>query len=88
MPRWTRAGNELLYLGSDGRLMATEVRLAPSFESRTPIPLFKVSLPETPDRQFEVSPDGNRILVNRFVGKGEAASMTVVLDWAAGLEPR
>jgi len=85
MPRWRKDGRELFYLGADGRLMAAEVRLSPSFDSRVPTALFKVSLLESPDRQYDVSPDGTRILVNRG-SRSEAAPMTVVLDWAAGLE--
>ena len=87
MPRWRRDGKELFYFGADGRLMATEVALGPSFESRTPTALFKVSLP-SPDRQYDVTSDGSRILVNRISGEVEGAPITVVLDWAAGLEPK
>ena len=86
MPRWRKDGRELFYLGADGRLMAAEVRLSPSFDSQVPTALFKVSLLESPDWQYDVSPDGTRILVNR-ISKGTVATpMTVVLDWAAGLE--
>jgi serine/threonine protein kinase/WD40 repeat protein len=85
MPRWRKDGRELFFLGADGQLMAAEVRLSASFESRVPTALFKVSLLESPDPQYDVSPDGTRILVNR-VSRTEATPMTVVLDWAAGLE--
>ena len=88
MPRWRKDGKELFYLGTDGRLMAAEVRLSPSFDSRVPTALFKVSLLGSPDRQYDVSPDGTRILVNRVSKGTEATSMTVVLDWASGLEGR
>ena len=86
MPRWRKDGRELFYLGAEGQLMAAEVRLSPSFDSRVPTALFKVSLLESPDRQYDVSPDGTRILVNRVSKATEATPMTVVLDWAAGLE--
>ena len=86
MPRWRRDGRELFYLGAEGQLMAAEVRLGPSFESRVPADLFKVALLESPDWQYDVSPDGTRILVNRVSKGTEAAPMTIVLDWAAGLE--
>lgn len=55
-------------------------------QARVPTALFKVSLLESPDRQYDVSPDGTRILVNRVSRGTEATHMTVVLDWAAGLE--
>ncbi len=87
MPRWRRDGKELFYFGVDGRLMASEVAFEPSFKSWTPAALFKVSLP-SPDRQYDVISNGNRILVNRISGEVEGAPITVVLDWAAGLEPK
>jgi len=68
--------------------MVAEVRLNPSFDSRVPTALFQVSLRENPDRQYDVSPDGTRILVNRVSKGAEATPMTVVLDWAAGLEEK
>jgi hypothetical protein len=85
-PRWRKDGRELFYLGAGGQLMAAEVRLSPSFDSQVPTALFQVSLRDYPDRQYDVSPDGTRILVNRISKGTEAAPMTVVLDWAAGLE--
>jgi dipeptidyl aminopeptidase/acylaminoacyl peptidase len=85
-PRWTRDRKQLLYYGSDGRLMAAAVRLAPAFEASAPVPLFKVALLEAPDRQYEVSHDGSRILANVVVGGTESLSrpLNVVVDWHAG----
>jgi eukaryotic-like serine/threonine-protein kinase len=86
MPRWRKDGRELFYLGAEGRLMAAEVSLSPSFDSRVPTALFNVSLLQSPDRQYDVSPDGTRFLVNRVSKGTQSTPMTVVLDWAAGLE--
>ena len=77
MPRWRKDGRELFFLGADGQLMAAEVRLSPSFDSRVPTALFKVSVLESPDWQYDVSPDGTRILVNRVSRETEATPMTV-----------
>ena len=66
MPRWRKDGRELFYLGPEGQLMAAEVRLSPSFESRVPAALFKVALREGPDRQYDVSPDGTRFSSTGF----------------------
>ncbi|MDQ5858917.1 MAG: protein kinase, partial [Acidobacteriota bacterium] len=83
--RWTRDGKQLFYFGSDGRLMAADVRLSPTFESKTPVGLFRMHLFEGPDRQYEVSADGSRILANVLAGSTEARPLTVVLDWQVGL---
>jgi Tol biopolymer transport system component len=85
-PRWSRDGKQLFYFGSDGRLMVADIRLTPSFESGPPVPLFKVPLPESPDRQYDVSPDGTRFLANVLLGPTEAQPLTVVLNWSAGID--
>jgi Tol biopolymer transport system component len=88
MPTWSRDAKELFYLGSDGTLMAAKVRLAPSFDSASPVALFKIALLDSPDRQYEVSADGQRFLANLVSGPEESVPLTVVLDWAAGLEKK
>jgi Tol biopolymer transport system component len=87
-PRWRKDGRELFYVGGDGRLMVASVRLDPSFESTSPVALFKIGLVDSPDRQYEVSADGTRILANVLTGSAESGPLTVVLDWAAGLEKK
>ncbi len=85
MPRWRADGRELFYYRADGSLMSAEVTTEPSFEARAPRALFKVRLVPSPDRQYEVSPDGKRFLANVAAGSAETFPATVVLDWAAGL---
>ena len=87
-PRWSGDGRQLFYYASDERLMVADVRLAPSFESGTPTALFKVSMTESPDRQYDVSPDGNRFLVNVLSGPTDSPPLTVVLNWSAAIEPK
>lgn len=87
-PRWRADGREIFYYGIDGTLMSAEVATAPSFEARTPRPLFKVHLVASPDRQYEVSPDGQRILANVAAGAAEAYPATVVLDWQEDLKKK
>jgi Tol biopolymer transport system component len=86
-PRWRRDGQELYYKASDGKLMAVPVKTtATTFEVGVAVPLF-----ETSTRGFfpyDVAADG-RFLVNtvRESGVVNAAPITVVLNWAVGLEP-
>jgi Tol biopolymer transport system component/predicted Ser/Thr protein kinase len=87
-PRWSRDGKQLFYFGSDGRLMVADVRLTPSFESGPPAPLFKVPLLESPDRQYDVSPDGTRFLANVLSGTTTVKPLTVVLNWSAAIEKK
>jgi Tol biopolymer transport system component/predicted Ser/Thr protein kinase len=85
-PKWRKDGRELFYVGGDGRLMVASVRLDPSFESTSPVALFKIGLVDSPDRQYEVSADGSRILANLVSRPAESGPLTVALDWAAGLD--
>jgi Tol biopolymer transport system component len=91
-PRWRKDGKELFYLSLDRKLMAVEVKTAPTFEYGVPKELF-----QTPGFRaqgfplvflYDVTPDGNRFLVLSGVG-GEGANsspVTVVLNWASGLK--
>jgi serine/threonine protein kinase/Tol biopolymer transport system component len=91
-PRWSRNGKELFYIALDGTLMAVPVRGTESFEVGTPQPLFVTRTVEGPTtapnllQQYDVSPDGQRFLMNVPTG-GAAASptVTVVANWLAAL---
>jgi hypothetical protein len=45
-----------------------------------PVPLFQANLEESLDRQWDVSPDGDRFLLNRTL-IGDTAPITVVVGW-------
>jgi hypothetical protein len=36
--------------------------------------------------QDDVSPDGSRFLINKLVGEGMPAALTVVQNWTVGLK--
>jgi hypothetical protein len=91
-PRWRRDGSELFYLAPDQMLMALPVTSkSGNFDAGRATPLFRTRLVPTGsqivafDTMYDVTPDGQRFLVN-----GPPADpgppMTVVLNWAAGLK--
>jgi eukaryotic-like serine/threonine-protein kinase len=84
-PRWRRDGRELFYLtGSpDQSVASVAVKAGEAFESGAPVTLFKVELRDA--RDFDVSPDGQRFLVNTAAGV-PPTPLTVVTGWAAGLK--
>ncbi len=88
-PRWRRDGKELYYLAPDGVLMAAAVRVSPTFDAESPKRLFAFRRREpvaTMDLfSYDVSPDGQRFLVNTDAGDATTTPLTVALDWAAGL---
>jgi Tol biopolymer transport system component len=89
-PRWRRDGSEIFYIAPDGHLMAVPVRETPAFDAEEPKPLFLIRRREpvaTIDMfSYDVSPDGQRFLVNTDVGETTAPPLTVVLDWASDLK--
>jgi Tol biopolymer transport system component len=91
-PRWRRDGRELFYVSADGKLMAVDVKTTASFEAGIPHALFDPSFLGGSGGMFvfryDVTPDGQRFLVNTL-GQSEAAApetITVVLNWQAGFK--
>jgi eukaryotic-like serine/threonine-protein kinase len=79
-PEWRGDGKQLYYMSPESKLMAANVKTAPTFIVDAPQALF--ALPK--HSQYEVAPDGRRFLVNAFVS-GEAR-LYVVLNWTTGLK--
>lgn len=79
-PEWRGDGKQLYYISPESKLMAANVKTAPSLIVGAPQALF--ALPK--HCQYEVAPDGRRFLVNALVS-GEAR-LYVVLNWTAGLK--
>jgi Tol biopolymer transport system component len=83
LPRWSRDGRELFFLSLDGKMMASEIRSSGAkFEAGVPKPLFDV---RRAGQWYDVSKDG-RFLMATQVDSPEAAPLTVVLNWTAGLK--
>jgi eukaryotic-like serine/threonine-protein kinase len=88
--RWRGDGKELFYLDAKDRMMAVEVKTGfsngkPTFEASAPKPLFETNAYGL--GPYTVSADGQRFLVNTQVSEEKSPSITVVLNWAAGLKP-
>jgi eukaryotic-like serine/threonine-protein kinase len=89
--RWSRDGKELFYLASNGELMAVTVKGETAPEIGSPVALFAPLIlggglsVQGYTNQYDVAPDG-RFLIIVPVDEGAGSSMTVVLNWAAGLK--
>jgi Tol biopolymer transport system component len=86
-PRWRADGRELFYLAPDGTLMAIGVNAATTFAAGLPAPLFVIAVPDNSPqfgRDYTVSPDGQRFLVNSSANGRTGA--TVVLNWTSTLQ--
>ncbi len=86
-PRWTRGGQELLYVAPDGNVMSVAITTSPVFRPGVPKALFE--LPEPPDRDtpiFEdVTADGERILLNVPTTARSSVAFHVILNWTSML---
>jgi hypothetical protein len=86
MPVWGRNGKEIFFLASDGKLMAAQVKTDPAFEVETPRPLFATNVRNflgLSRRQFDVTADGQRFILNAAVEEQGSAPITLVQNWAA-----
>ena len=83
-PVWSRDGKELFLIGADRKLMAVEVKGNSRFEAGKPKPLFETRLGGRV-QAFDVSKDG-LFLMPALIEPTGTESMTVVVNWAAGLK--
>jgi len=83
-PRWRRDGKELYYIDGGGELMAAPIKsTATTFEAGVPVSLFQTRA--TGFFPCDVAPDG-RFLIDTAAEAGKAgSSITLVLNWMAGL---
>lgn len=86
-PRWNPAGRELIYLSSDGRVVAAPVRTTPSLTLGAPTTLFTVPATES-WLDFVMSPDGRRFLSISPVSRGDEQPLTVMLHSTVGTTRR
>ena len=85
--RWRQDGKGIFYLGRDNTLMNAEVNgQASTFAVGAVTPLFKIDARPGPRYPYEVSPDGQRFLINTPVEQPEPPPITVVVNWMAALK--
>ncbi len=98
MPRWRRDGKELFYLTPNGQLMAADINWSgTTLEIAVVHSLFRLRLapgppiydlgPTAGQIGYDISPDGQRILVNS-PAESDAAPITVILNWPAELKKK
>jgi Tol biopolymer transport system component len=82
-PRWRRDGKELFYLTPDGGVMRVAMTLSPTLDVGSEEQLFVVTGRAASD-VYDVSPDGQRFLINTSA-TGDPAPITVILNWLAAV---
>jgi Tol biopolymer transport system component len=89
-PRWRGDGKELYYLSPDSTLMAVPVNVAGGFATGAPVPLFKVvgraQISSTDVYTYDVTKDGQKFIVNRYVKPDHVDPLTIVLNAGAAVD--
>jgi Tol biopolymer transport system component len=90
-PRWRRDGTELFYAAPDGRaIVRVPIQFGRTVKAGVPARLFDI--PASTAARFarrnivyDVTPDGERFLVNLPVEEPSSSRITVVLNWMGAL---
>ena len=89
-PRWRRDGKELFFLSPDKKLMAVSVKAGASFEFRQPVALFQTRAREALSSEeaftYDVSPDGQRFLINVNPERSNPPPVNIVLNWTSEIQ--
>jgi Tol biopolymer transport system component len=83
-PRWRGDRKEIFYLGAGGMLTAAPVNTEAGFSTGTPVSLFqfhgRAAISSTDVFSYDVSKDGKKFLVNRYVKPDQITPLTIVLN--------
>lgn len=89
-PRWSRDGKELFFLSPDKKLMAVSVKAGATFEFREPVALFQTRAREALSSEeaftYDVSPDGQRFLINVNPEGSNPPPVNIVLNWTSEIQ--
>jgi Tol biopolymer transport system component len=84
-PTWRGDGRELFFLTPGGQMMAVAIDTRSGFEASNPVPLFEgIVYPGTGGRQYGVTKDGQRFLIN-VPQRSSPVTLTVVVNWRAAV---
>ena len=86
-PRWRSDGKEIFYENPTGVLTAVPVNTQSGFSTGVPVALFQIhgrpQISSTDTFTYDVSLDGQRFLINRYVTPDHITPLTIVLNAAA-----
>ena len=86
-PRWRGDAKEMFYLAAENVVMAVSVRAGSTFSSGTPQPLFRAHprppISNTDVFSYDVTKDGSRFIVNRYVKPSPLPPLDILLNATA-----
>ncbi len=82
-PRWRGDEKEIYYLAADSHMMAVSVQMLPAFKAGDPQRLFacELRMSRIEAHEYDVSPDGQRFLINTTAGHPRSLPLTVAFGW-------
>jgi Tol biopolymer transport system component len=81
-PLWSRDGRSLYY-ASSGKMMSVSIDRGNSLQVGTPVELFEGGFNTERSREYDESPDGRFLAVQRSGGNSGKRELRMVLNWAA-----
>jgi len=84
LPRFSRS-NELFFATMGNRLMVAQIAKHPNFHIDSIRSLFQLDLPNLTEPLYDVSPDGQRLVV-LTADHTKSASITLLTNWPAELK--
>ncbi len=88
-PRWRSDGKELFYVSSSGQLMSVAITPELAAPPGRPTALFQTTIlgggATVNNWYWDVTPDGQRFLINTVIAGNEPSTLNVVLNWQSGL---
>ena len=89
-PRWRGDGKEIYYLAPGGMLTAVLVGSEGTFSTGQPTPLFqfhgRAPISSTDTFSYDVTSDGTRFIVNRYLKPDHVDPLTIVLNATANIK--
>ena len=88
MPLWAHSGKELFYLSADRKVMSVPVTADGTFTAGDPKALFAASVrmfSGLTRRQYDVSADDQRFLMNVSVEEQAALPISLVQNWTQAI---
>jgi len=86
IPVWSRNGRELFFREGD-RMMAVTVATEGAFTATKPRPLFEKALVDNYSSQYDVTPDGDFLMIEPGESDAPQTQINVVLNWLQELRP-
>jgi hypothetical protein len=84
-PVWCETCGELFYR-QGGRWLASRVTLGPELAWEPPRLVFETDFVDTKGHSYDVSPDGQRLLVVKRTRQPAATKLHVIQNWADKIE--